>query len=153
MRTSLAAATTLLALGACLVSAAAAQGPVRWRGGGGWGPGAHYGRMYDPKTVETVAGEVVSVEQITPTKGMGQGIHLLLRTATETLSVHLGPSWYVEHQDTKIEPKDRIEVKGSRISFDGKPAIIAAEVHKGDETLMLRDENGVPLWAGSRRRR
>jgi hypothetical protein len=153
MRATLAAATMLLALAAGLDADAAAQGPVRWRGGEGWGPGAHYGRMYDPKTVETVTGEVLRVEQMTPTKGMGPGIHLLLKTATETVSVHLGPSWYVEHQDTRIQPKDRIEVKGSRLSFDGKPAIIAAEVHKGDETLMLRDENGVPLWAGSRRRR
>jgi hypothetical protein len=153
VRISLAAATTLLALGVCLVIDAAAQQGVQWRGGGGWGPGAHYGRLYDPKTVETIAGEVVSIGQMTPAKGMGQGIHLLLKTATETVSVHLGPAWYVEHQDTRIEPRDRIEVKGSRITFDGKPAIIAAEVHKGDETLVLRDENGGRLWAGSRRRR
>jgi hypothetical protein len=51
----------------------------------------------------------------------------------------------------KIEPKDKVEVTGSRITFDGKPAIIAAEVKKGDEALKLRDDNGFPVWSGWRR--
>jgi len=143
---------TIIVFGVVLATDAMAQGGPHWRGGGGWGPGGSYGRMYDPKTVETIKGEVVSVDQITPHKGMGYGVHLRVKTATETIAVHLGPGWYIEHQDTKIEPKDEIEVKGSRVTFDAKPAIIAAEVHKGNETLMLRDTSGVPMWAGWRRR-
>ncbi|HEU4344281.1 MAG TPA: hypothetical protein VFU31_22205 [Candidatus Binatia bacterium] len=48
--------------------------------------------------------------------------------------------------------KDRVEVKGARITFEGKPAIIASEVKKGDEVLRLRDDAGFPVWAGWRRR-
>jgi hypothetical protein len=51
----------------------------------------------------------------------------------------------------QIVAGDKIEVKGSRITYQGKPAIIAAEIHKGDEVLMLRDANGIPMWAGWRR--
>jgi len=123
-----------------------------WRGGGGWGPGTPYNRMYDPKTLETTTGEVVSVSRITPNKGMSVGIHMNVKTDKETISVHLGPGWYLENQDVKIEPKDKVEVKGSRITFGGKPAIIAAEVKKGDEVLKLRDDSGFPVWSGWRRR-
>jgi hypothetical protein len=108
--------------------------------------------MYDPKTVETISGEVVSVDAITPMKGMGYGVHLVLKADKGPISVHLGPGWYLENQDVKVEPKDRVQVRGSRITFDGKPAIIAAEVTRGDETLKLRDEAGFPLWSGWRRR-
>jgi len=125
---------------------------MMWRGSGGWGPGSSYNRMYDPKTVETVTGEVVSVSSIVPNKGMGAGIHMTLDTGKEKISVHLGPSWYLENQDVKIEPKDKVEVKGSKIAFQGKPAIIAMEVKKGDEVLKLRDDAGFPVWAGWRRR-
>jgi hypothetical protein len=125
---------------------------MKWNGSGGWGSGAPYGRMYDPKTMETVSGEVVSLEFLTPTKGMGQGIHLLLKTDKETISVHLGPAWFIENQDLKIEKGDRIDVRGSRITFQQKPAIIAAEVNKGNEMLLLRDDNGIPVWSGWRRR-
>jgi hypothetical protein len=79
--------------------------------------------------------------------------YVMLKTDEETIPVHLGPAWYVERQDTKIAPKDHIEVKGSRITFEGKPAIIAAEIKKGDETLVLRDDAGIPAWAGWRRAR
>jgi hypothetical protein len=143
----------LCVLGLGLASASLAQPGFRWRGGDGWGRGGAYDRLYDPKTVETVSGEVVKVEQMTPMTGMGYGVHLILKTAKETIPVHLGPAWYVERQDAKIEPKDQIEVKGSRITFEGKPAIIAAEIHKGDETLVLRDDAGFPAWAGWRQRR
>jgi hypothetical protein len=62
-----------------------------------------------------------------------------------------GPEWYIERQDVKLEKGDKIEVKGSRIIFNGKPAIVAAELKKGDSVLVLRDSAGVPAWAGWRR--
>jgi hypothetical protein len=121
------------------------------RGSGGWGMGSQYQRMYNPATVETLTGTVESVDKVTPMKGMHYGIHLTLKTDKETIDVHLGPDWYIERQDSKIEKGDTIEVKGSRVTIAGKPAIIAAEVKKGDSTLMLRDANGVPAWAGWRK--
>jgi hypothetical protein len=122
-----------------------------WRGSGGWGMGSQYNRMYDPSTVETIAGTVESVDKVTPMKGMYYGIHLMVKTDKETIPVDLGPGWYIERLDTKIEKGDRIEVKGSRVMFAGKPAIIAAEVKKGESVLLLRDSRGVPAWAGWRR--
>jgi hypothetical protein len=129
-----------------------AQSGMQWKGSRGWGMSSQYNRMYNPKTVETIVGEVVSVDKITPMKGMSYGIHLTLKTEKETISIHLGPGWFIERQDIKIEPKDKVEVTGSRIMFEDKPAIIAAEVKKGDEILKLRDENGVPVWASWRKR-
>jgi len=125
---------------------------MMWRGSGGWGPGTPYNRMWDPKTVETISGEVISVDRITPNKGMAGGVHMNVKTDKETVSVHLGPSWYLENQDVKIVAKDKVEVKGSRITFGGKPAIIAAEVKKGDDVLKLRDDTGFPMWSAWRRK-
>jgi len=145
-----------IAFGAILlasISSYAQRGPgMMWRGSGGWGPGTQYNRMYDPKAMETISGEVISVDRITPAKGMSGGVHMNVKTDKETISVHLGPSWFLENQDVKIAAKDKVEVKGSRISFGGKPAIIAAEVKKGDEVLKLRDDAGFPVWSGWRRR-
>lgn len=142
----------VLLLVAALSSFAQPRPGMMWRGSGGWGPGTQYNRMYDPNTVETFAGEVISISRITPNRGMAAGVHMNVKTDKETISVHLGPSWYLENQDVKIEPKDKVEVKGSRITFGGKPAIIAAEVKKGDEVLKLRDDSGFPVWSGWRRR-
>jgi len=141
-----------VALSVFLVASVSLAGPWQgWRGSGGWGMGSSYQKMFNPATVETVSGVVESVNKITPTKGMYSGIHLVLKTDKETIAVHLGPEWYIERQDVKLEKGDKIEVKGSRITFDGKPAIIAAEIKKGDSVLVLRDSAGVPAWAGWRR--
>ncbi len=143
------AAAVILSL-ACI--GASAQRGIMWKGEGGWGPQDSYARIYNPQSVETITGEVVSVDKITPMKGMSYGIHVIVKTDKETIPVDLGPGWYIENQDVKITPGDRVEVKGSRIMFQGKPALIAAEVKKGGETLTLRDANGFPAWSGWRRR-
>jgi hypothetical protein len=122
-----------------------------WRGSGGWGMGSSYQRMYNPASVETITGTVESVAKITPMKGMHSGIHLTVKTEKELTDVHLGPEWYIERLDTKIEKGDKIEIKGSRVAIDGKPVLIAAEVKKGENTLALRDSSGIPAWAGWRR--
>ena len=134
------------------LSLAQPRAGMMWRGSGGWGPGSQYNRFYDPKAVETISGEVTKLDRITPAQGMSGGVHMTVKTDKETISVHLGPSWYIENQDVKIEPKDKVEVKGSRITFGGKPAIIATEVRKGNEVLTLREESGFPAWMAWRRR-
>jgi hypothetical protein len=120
--------------------------------GGGWGPGTSYNRLYDPKTVENISGEIEKIEVFTPRKGMGRGIHLFLKTDTGSIPVHLGPSWYIEGQNIKFEVGDKVQVTGSQVTFDKKPAIIASEIKKGDQVLKLRDPNGTPVWSrrGSR---
>ncbi len=142
----------VVAVSLLLTSSIAFAAPWKgWRGSGGWGMGSAFQRMYNPATVETVLGTVESVDKVAPMKGMYSGIHLELKIDTQTISVHLGPEWYIERLDTKIEKGDKIEVKGSRITFQGKPAIIAAEVKKGDASLVLRDSAGIPAWAGWRK--
>jgi hypothetical protein len=128
-----------------------AQSWKGWRGSGGWGPGSPYQRMYDPQTVQTINGTVASVDKAMPLRGMSAGIHLMVKTDKGALRVDLGPEWYIQRLDTKIDKGDQVEVKGSMVKIDGKEALIASEVKKGDETLVLRDSAGIPAWAGWRR--
>ena len=129
-----------------------AQRGMRGKGGGGWGMGSPYSRMYDPATVETISGKVERIDAVTPMKGMSVGVHLRITTDKGPVSVHLGPQWYLQNQDVLIKTGDQVEITGSRVVFEGKPAVIAKEVIKGDEVLKLRDDNGYPAWSGWRRR-
>ncbi len=119
-----------------------------WRGSRGWGMNAPYQKMYNATDVIIVSGDVLSVEKQAPIKGMCFGIFLIVKTGSETLSVHLGPLWYIERLDYKISPGDKVEIKGARLSFNNKPAIIAAEVRHGNKVLVLRDNVGIPVWVG-----
>ena len=120
-------------------------------GNSGRGPGSQPSRQYNLSIVETISGEVVSVDKIPSRRGRSYGVHLMVKTDKETIPVHLGPGWYLDKQPVQIKPQDPVTVTGSRMTYQGKPAIIAAEVQKGGETLKLRDQNGIPLWSGGRR--
>ena len=145
-------AVVVLVLFLVLIASWAFAKPWRgWQGSGGWGMGTPYARIYNPALADTLTGEVVGVEQVVPVKGMTYGVQILLKTEKETIPAHLGPGWYVERLDIKIVKGDKIEVKGARINFQDKPTIIASEIKKGEAVLVLRDGNGVPVWAGWRR--
>lgn len=142
---------SVLIFGSFAVGAETFSQPVI-KGSGGGGLGSDCGRMYDPKAVETITASVEKVDKITSGKVMPYGVHLKVKNDKESIDVHLGKNWYIENQDIKIIPGDKVDIKGSRVTFQGKPVIIAAEVKKGDEVLQLRDENGFPVWSGWRRR-
>ena len=148
---SLVAIITLFG-GLVSVSGAWAQGGWKWRslkehGGMGWG------RRYDPQTVQTITGKVTAVDNLTSVKGSGVGWRrLTLQTDQEAIPVILGPAWYLEQQKVTVNPGDILEVRGSRITLEERPCIIAAEVKKGKKTLKLRDQDGLPVWSGRPRR-
>lgn len=132
--------------------AAMARDGLQGRGSGGWGAGLPYGRLYDPATVLPLKGEVVWIKKLVPAEGMADGLHLLLKTRDESIPVHLGPLWYLERQDFFFEQGDVIEVTGSRVIFEGMPALMAVEIKKTDKVLLLREASGFPLWSAWRRR-
>ncbi|MEW6657423.1 MAG: DNA-binding protein [Thermodesulfobacteriota bacterium] len=114
------------------------------------GDGKGKPELYDLKTVETLQGIVVAAPKPTPKGGMPERAQLTLKTPKETLTVYLGPGWFLEKQGLKIGNLDQVQVTGSRILVQGQPALLAGEVRKGEQVLKLRDEQGQPLWRGSR---
>lgn len=82
---------------------------------------------------------------------MSYGVVLTIKTDKEMLQAHFGTVWYIERLDVKLEKGDKLEIKGSKTTFLGKPVIIVSEFKKGDAVFVLRDANGYPIWAGWRR--
>ena len=108
---------------------------------------------YDLATEATVTGTVESVEQIAgPGGGRGRrglgGTHITLKTTTETLAVHLGPTAFLNEKKVAIAKGDTLVVVGSGVTVDDERVFIAKEVKKGDSAWTLRDAAGLPLWRG-----
>jgi hypothetical protein len=122
-------------------------------GGRGMGPGGGMGeRIYNPQTVATVKGTVEKLEGL-PSMGRGsaQGMQyqgLVLKTDQGSLLVHLGPVWYMREQKLALKAGDALEVTGSKVTLNDKPALIAREIKLADKTVKLRDDQGFPVWSG-----
>lgn len=79
-------------------------------------------RLYDTTTGETVSGTVVRIDTVPARGGVEGGVHLQLRTARDTIPVHLGPAWYLARQSSvRLAAGDRVTVRGSRITVGGGP--------------------------------
>jgi hypothetical protein len=127
----------------------AAAGLALGQGQGSQGMGM--GGLYDPKTVEVLKGEVTALHTATsPMTGVANRLTLDLKTEKETVAVYLGPEDYFRAQNFPLATGDRVEVKGSRITMGGQPVIIPNYIKKGEATLNLWDDKGVPPWSRSR---
>jgi hypothetical protein len=139
---------TLFCAALLAMSVSAQQGFGRMGGRGGTkGQGQP---KYDPSQVEIVSGEVAAVKDIETRNGKASGVGLELNTGGQNLLVYLGPHIYVDLQNVRIVPGDKVEVKGVKTALDGQIILLAGEVNKGDEVLKLRDDKGAPLWAGNK---
>ena len=131
-----------------------AQMAMRWIGTEGWGQATPYERLFNQYNLQVITGSIYRIDTITPMTGMSVGIQLVIRTATrEEVPVHLGPSWYVRHQDMDLTLNDNVEIRGARFSLKGKNVMAAFEVRTPDRVLFLRDEDNVPYWCGWRKRK
>jgi len=110
-------------------------------------------RLYNPQTVETLAGNVVALNRMHAKRpGRPDRVTMVLQTNKETVKIHLGPADYLDRQATKLAPGDQVEVKGMRITRSKATFFIAGSVKRGDQILQLRDDaTGRPLWAKSQR--
>jgi len=109
-----------------------------------------YARQYNVNTVETIEGDVIDVANKPSKKNAAMmGVHMVVKTSSGTVPVHLGPVWYMSQQEA-FRKGDHVVITGSRISFNGAPAIVAATVKRNQMTLQLRDRNGFPAWRGWR---
>lgn len=119
--------------------------------GRGMGPGMQ-SRMYDPQTEVTVKGEVTEVGAY-PSMGPGgvQGMNyrgVTLKTDQGEMRVHLGPEWYMDEQKLAVEKGDTLEVTGAKTTQDDQPVILAREFTRDGKKVMLRNNQGIPVWRG-----
>ncbi len=128
----------------------AVSAPAQQRGSGsGGGMKGRSQWLYDPSKAETLSGEIVAVKDFNSRNGMRKGIVLELNTGKQSILVHMGPQFYIDQQAVKIAAGDKVEVTAVKSLRRGREVLIAGEVRKDGQVLKLRDEKGVPLWAGS----
>jgi hypothetical protein len=73
-------------------------------------------------------------------------LSVTLKTKTERLEVKLGPRDFFEENDFFLLRGDTITVTGIRYNERGKEVVLANEVQKAGEHLILRGKYGYPTW-------
>ena len=82
-----------------------------------------------------------------PAKGKEKdAAHLTVTSGADTIDIYLCPKAFLDDMGATFVKGDEVTVTGSKIKQDGSDLILAREVVKGTDTLMLRDDKGKPVW-------
>ena len=104
---------------------------------------------YDAHTETKMKGTVEEVKL--PPKGSEKEVaHLLVKTGADTVDVYLCPKSFLDDMGVSFSKGDEIALTGSKVKQGEADLILAREVVKGTDTLVLRDEKGNPIWSWRR---
>jgi len=100
---------------------------------------------YDLHTEAKFKGTVEELK--VPPKGREKEImHLLVKNGTDTVDIYLCPKSFLDDMGIGFSKGDELAFIGSKVKQDGADLILAREVVKGNDTFVLRDEKGGPVW-------
>jgi hypothetical protein len=109
---------------------------------------AQSGGAYNRANEQAISGTVKTVVSFQAPDG-SVGVHFDLKTDDgKIVSVHVGPAVYVGMQNFFFFADDKVEIIGTRTTYDGNVFITAKSIQKGSEILVLRDDTGKPKWSG-----
>ncbi len=109
--------------------------------------GICYNRFYDANILETFKGTVINVTTFNPDQYIKNSIRFRLKTKNDTISIHIGPSWYLDYKKFSIREGEKVSVTGSKIVYNDKPAVIASQIKTSNDKIELRNPEGFPLWS------
>jgi len=101
---------------------------------------------YDRSRQQVFTGFVGEVkEYLCPVSGT-VGSHIAVRGVTETVEVHMAPAAFMKENGMVIKQGEKVEITGVKVTFNGKPAMLAKSVSVRNEVFYFRDDKGRPLW-------
>lgn len=101
---------------------------------------------YDPCSVTTIEGRILSSQEFTFITQPHSNIQLLILTKKGTVIAEIGPKWFLESEGIDLSARLNIEVKGSFQEVNGRLLIIAKTIKMNEREVQLRNEEGQPLW-------
>ena len=100
---------------------------------------------YDLQTEAKIKGTIEEVKL--PPKGSAKEIvHLLLKNGPDTMDLYLCPKSFMDEMGMDFTKGDEITLTGSKVKQGDTDLILARELVKGNNTFVLRDAKGDPVW-------
>ncbi|MGO9649527.1 hypothetical protein SBA1_370009 [Candidatus Sulfotelmatobacter kueseliae] len=104
---------------------------------------------YDLTTETKVKGTVEELK-LPPKGSEREAAHLLVKSGADSVDVYLCPKSFLDELGVTLDKGDEVALTGSKVKQGEADLILAREVVKGNDTLVLRDEKGNPVWSWHR---
>jgi hypothetical protein len=107
-------------------------------------------RLYDTENVVTLDGKIESIKKAQSGYGRFPGTILVVTQAEQNAQVYLAPDWFLNQENIDFETGQEITVTGSKVVYQKEDFVISREIKINNQTITLRNANGIPVWAGKR---
>jgi len=101
---------------------------------------------YDPMAELAITGIVEDVQVLQCPLNAGAGTHLVLKTESGPLIVHVAPTAFLASHEFIVAAGDQVKIVGSKVRYRGADALIAREITRRNQVLIVRRPDGKPLW-------
>jgi hypothetical protein len=98
---------------------------------------------YDTATEAKFKGTVEELKMPPKAKDIA---YLTIKSGTDTFDIYLCPKSFIDDMGVSFAKGDEIAFTGSKVKQGDADMVLAREVVKGTDTLVLRDEKGNPVW-------
>lgn len=79
------------------------------------------------------------------------GAHVVVQTSSGTIDVHLGKAALLSQNHISLAPGDTVRIAGFDAPFGDRTIFAARVLQKGNQAVMLRNPQGIPLAEGQSR--
>lgn len=107
---------------------------------------------YDPGTAISELGTVIEIREV-PRDSPLAGLHLLVKTDTETIESYVGPVSFLKELGLTISKSDQVHIAGSKVKFGSGHIVLLRELRQDNSTWYLRDQRGNPYWPVQEKRK
>jgi predicted PhzF superfamily epimerase YddE/YHI9 len=76
------------------------------------------------------------------------GAVMVVKTGDNTLLVRLAPDEFLKEMEISFQKGDNVEIIGAKLADAPAPEMLAREVTANNNTVVLRDDAGKPVWVG-----
>ena len=73
-------------------------------------------------------------------------VEIIVKSGADSSEVLLCPKSFQDDMGITLAKGDEVSLTGSKVKRDGADVILGREVVKGNDTLVLRDDKGNPVW-------
>jgi hypothetical protein len=106
---------------------------------------------YDKTTEAKMTIVVDEVKVVTADNGQ-QRIYLIAKDGANSVEIYVAPKAFLDDMSTTFAKGDKLEITGSKAKQADKDVVLAREVINGNNTLVLRDKTGEPVWSWMEKR-
>jgi hypothetical protein len=101
---------------------------------------------YEKSAEVTLKGTIEEVKEVPGTCCTEKCIHLMFKTDKGVVEVQVAPDAFLKEMEITFAKGDKLEIVAAKVEVHGTEMYLAREINKSGDVVVVRDNQGGPVW-------